>query len=59
MKTNGPQIGLHERALMSRMLNGSDAIPGLRRMEGVKVFLDYEELSKWDLIVSIGFDNLV
>lgn len=52
------QIGLHERALLSRMLNGTDAIAGLRRMEHAKVFLDYEDLSKRDLILAIGFDNL-
>lgn len=52
------QIGLHERALLSRMLNGTDAIAGLRRMEHATVFLDYEDLSKRDLILAIGFDNL-
>ena len=52
------QIGLHERALLSRMLNGTAAMAGLRRIERVKVFLDYEDLSKRDLILSIGFDNL-
>lgn len=52
------QIGLHERALLSRMLNGTAAIAGLRRSERVKVFLDYEDLSKRDLILSIGFDDL-
>ena len=52
------KIELHERALLSRMLNGTDRIPGLRWLEGVRVFLDYEDLTKRDLILAIGFDNL-
>ena len=31
---------------------------GLRRLEGVNVFLDYEDLSKRDLILAIGFEHL-
>jgi len=52
------RIALHERALMARMLNGCDGITGLREMDHVKVFLDYEDLSKRDLIIAIGFDHL-
>jgi selenocysteine lyase/cysteine desulfurase len=52
------RITLHERALMHRLLTGFDAIEGLRNMKGVKVFLDYEDLSTRDLILAIGFDNL-
>ncbi|MEA4961592.1 aminotransferase class V-fold PLP-dependent enzyme [Lutispora sp.] len=52
------RISLHERALMYRMLNGSDKIEGLRNIQGVKVYLDYEELSKRDLIMAIGFENI-
>jgi cysteine desulfurase / selenocysteine lyase len=52
------RINLHERALMYRMLSGSDKVEGLRNMKGVKVFLDYEDLSTRDLIMAIGFDNL-
>jgi len=51
-------IELHERALLSRMLNGSASTPGLRRMKNVKVFLDYEDLTKRDLILAIGIENL-
>lgn len=32
------KIALHERALMDRMLNGTDEIAGLRNIKGVKVF---------------------
>lgn len=52
------RINLHERALMYRMLNGTDEIEGLRNIEGVKVFLDYKDLSTRDFILAMGFDNL-
>jgi cysteine desulfurase/selenocysteine lyase len=43
---------------MARMLNGTDEIPGLRKITGVKVFLDYEDLTKRDFIIVMGFENL-
>jgi cysteine desulfurase / selenocysteine lyase len=52
------RIELHERALLSLLLNGSDGRSGLRHIKGVKVFLDYEDLSTRDLILAIGVDNL-
>jgi selenocysteine lyase/cysteine desulfurase len=52
------KIELHERALLARMLNGSDGRSGLRHLDGVQVFLDYEDLTKRDLILAIGIDNL-
>jgi cysteine desulfurase / selenocysteine lyase len=52
------RINLHERALMYHMLNGSSKVEGLRNMKGIKVFLDYEDLSTRDFIMAIGFDNL-
>jgi len=51
-------IELHERALLARMLNGSEGVAGLRRMDGVKVFLDHEDLTKRDLILAIGIEDL-
>ncbi|WOI43818.1 aminotransferase class V-fold PLP-dependent enzyme [Acidovorax sp. BLS4] len=54
-------IELHERALLSRLLNGGDgvgAVPGLRAMPGVEVFLDHPDLTRRDLIVGIGFPHL-
>lgn len=51
-------IELHERALLSRLLNGSDGCSGLRQMAGVRVYLDHEDLSQRDLILAIGIDNL-
>jgi cysteine desulfurase/selenocysteine lyase len=52
------RIELHERALLARMLNGSEGVAGLRRMNGVKVFLDHEDLTKRDLILAIGIEHL-
>ncbi|MGR4871579.1 aminotransferase class V-fold PLP-dependent enzyme [Variovorax sp. LARHSF232] len=51
-------IELHERALLSRMLDGNERTPGLRRMDNVNVFLDHEDLTKRDLILAIGIDKL-
>lgn len=52
------RINLHERALMYHMLNGDSNIAGLRNIKGVKVYLDYEDLSTRDFIMAIGFDNI-
>lgn len=52
------KIERHERALLARLLDGGDAVPGLRRMDKVKVFLDYEDLTKRDLILAVGIDKL-
>ncbi|MCC5466669.1 aminotransferase class V-fold PLP-dependent enzyme [Pelosinus baikalensis] len=52
------RIALQERALMSRMLNGTDKIPGLRNIKGVKIFLDYEDFTKKDFIIAMGIENL-
>ncbi|RAS75622.1 aminotransferase class V-fold PLP-dependent enzyme [Priestia endophytica] len=51
-------IKLHERALMHRMLAGSDEAKGLRELDGVNVYLDYEDLTKRDFIIAMSFDNL-
>lgn len=51
-------IALHERALLEILLNGTDRIQGLRNIPGVTVHLDYEDLSKRDLIIAITIDSL-
>ncbi|MDP9902566.1 aminotransferase class V-fold PLP-dependent enzyme [Variovorax ginsengisoli] len=51
-------IELHERALLWRLLEGSEAAPGLRHMPGVQVFLDHPDLTRRDLIIGIGFDGI-
>lgn len=52
------RIEWHERALLARLLNGREDLPGLRRMANVQVFLDYEDLTKRDLILAIGISHL-
>ena len=52
------RIKMHERALMNRMLNGSDVIEGLRDMDGVSVYLDYHDMTTRDFIVAMGIDKL-
>ena len=52
------RIALHERALLARLLDGSDAAAGLRQMAGVSVFLDHEDLKQRDLILAIAIDHL-
>jgi cysteine desulfurase / selenocysteine lyase len=51
------KIILHERALLHRLLEGSDKVEGLRHMDNVKVFADYPDLTKRDLIVAIGIEG--
>jgi len=51
-------IALHERALLSRMLNGTDDIQGLREMQNIDVYLDYVDLTKRDLILAINFKHI-
>jgi selenocysteine lyase/cysteine desulfurase len=52
------RIKMHERALMNRMLNGSDKIDGLRKMKGVSVYLDNPDMTKRDFIIPMGIDKL-
>ena len=52
------RIHLHERALLERLLNGSDKVAGLRRQKGVSVHMDFENLSKRDLILCISLDGM-
>jgi cysteine desulfurase / selenocysteine lyase len=51
-------IGLHERALLSRMLNGQGELQGLRELPRVQVLLDHGDLTRRDLILAIAFDDL-
>lgn len=52
------RITLHERALLYRLLHGSDQVKGLLEMEGVKVAVDMDDLTQRDLIVPIVFEKL-
>ncbi|MGB3742117.1 MAG: aminotransferase class V-fold PLP-dependent enzyme, partial [Castellaniella sp.] len=51
------QIEEHERALLDRLLNGDESIPGLRHIPNVMVHLDHPDLSRRDLIVMIEIEG--
>ncbi len=52
------RIHLQERALLHRMLEGTEEIPGLRHIKGVKVYVDTEDITSRDLIAAIGIDGI-
>lgn len=52
------RITLHERALLYRLLHGSDEVKGLLDIEGVRVAVNMDDLTMRDLIVPIVFDKL-
>jgi selenocysteine lyase/cysteine desulfurase len=52
------RIHLQERALLSRMLDGTKETPGLREIEGVHVYVDTQDITNRDLIAAIGIDGI-
>lgn len=52
------RIKLHERALLHRLLQGSECVAGLRNIQGVTVHMDNPDLTKRDLILAIEIDNI-
>lgn len=52
------RIHLQERALLYRLLEGTETIPGLRHIPGIHVFTDGLELTRRDLIAAIGIDGM-
>ena len=56
--TGMQMISLHERALLSRLLNGSEGVTGLREIENLNVYLDHDDLTMRDLILAIDFKNI-
>ena len=52
------RIANHERALLEIMLEGTDAVKGLRYIDGVKVLMDDPDLYQRDLITGIEFANM-
>lgn len=52
------RIHLQERALLYHLLEGTDALPGLRHIPGVRVFADAMELNRRDLIAAIALDGM-
>ena len=52
------RIHLHERALLYRMLEGTEEVPGLRHIEGVEVGADPESVENRDLIAGIRIKGM-
>ena len=52
------RIHLQERALLSRMLDGTAEVPGLRSIEGVHVYVDTQDITNRDLIAAVGIDGI-
>lgn len=52
------RIHLQERALLYRMLEGTDEVPGLRHIDKVEVYVDMKDLTYKDLIVAMGIKGI-
>lgn len=52
------RIKLQERALLYRLLEGTEETEGLRKLENVMINADNKDLTERDLIVGIGFKNI-
>lgn len=52
------RIHLQERALLYRMLEGTDEVPGLRHIKNVEVYVDMEDLTSKDLIIAMGIKGI-
>ena len=52
------RIHLQGRALLYRMLEGTDEVPGLRHIEKAEVYVDMEDLTYKDLIVAMGIKGI-
>ena len=52
------RIHLHEQALLHIMLDGTENVPGLRNIPGVKVYADDPNLARRDLIIAMGIDGM-
>ena len=52
------RIHLLERALLYRMLEGTEEVPGLRYIPGVSVCVDTEDITNRDLIAAIVIDGI-
>lgn len=52
------RIALQERALLFRMLHGSDEVPGVLNIKGVNCAVEMPDLTARDAIVPLVFDHL-
>lgn len=51
------RIHMHERALLYRLLEGTDKHTGLRHLDKVNVYVDTKDLTKKDLIIAMGING--
>lgn len=51
-------IKAQECALLEILLDGTDKVEGLRKMEGVKVYIDTEDLTQRDLIIAMDIEGI-
>lgn len=52
------RIEMQERALMNRMLEGTEEIPGIRHIENANAHFDREDYENRDFIMAVTFDNV-
>ncbi|MDO5349444.1 MAG: aminotransferase class V-fold PLP-dependent enzyme [Lachnospiraceae bacterium] len=52
------RIHMQERALLYRMLEGTEEVPGLRHIKNVEVYVDMEDLTCKDLIIAMGIKGI-
>lgn len=52
------RIALHERILLKAMSDGTENVPGLKDIPGVKLCMNDAPLESRDLIIGVEFDNL-
>lgn len=52
------RIKLQERALLYRLLEGTEEVEGLRKLDNIMINADNKDLTERDLIVGIGFKNI-
>lgn len=52
------RIHMQERALLYRMLEGTEEVPGLRHIDKAEVYVDMEDLTQKDLIIAMGIRGI-
>ena len=52
------RIHLQERALLYRLLEGTEEVKGLRHIDGVTVYVDTDDITMRDLIVAMCIDGV-
>ncbi len=52
------RIEMQERALMNRMLEGTEEVPGIRHIANANAHFDREDYENRDFIMAVTFDNI-